>query len=107
MSQDRRLPAGDEFDRRLRQARDKSRQGEAGDTGAMPPGGLGQAIRMAAEMVAALVLGAIVGSLLDSWLGTQPWLLIVFLFIGIASGTLNAYRAARRLGAGPGPGPAD
>ena len=59
---------------------------------------------MAAEMVAALILGAVVGFWLDSWLGTRPWLLIVFLFLGIASGTLNAYRAARRLGAGRGGG---
>ncbi len=61
--------------------------------------------RVAAEMVAALLLGAVVGFWLDSWLGTRPWLLIVFLFLGVASGTLNAYRAARRLGAHPYLGP--
>ena len=57
---------------------------------------------MAVEMVAALILGAVVGRWLDSWLGTRPWLLIVFLFLGVCAGMLGAYRAARRMGAGSG-----
>ena len=107
MSQDRRQPALDELESRLGRAQGNSRRGRARGPDGAPQSGLGQAIRVAAEMVAALVLGAIVGWWLDSWLGTGPVLLIVFLFLGIATGTLNAYRAARRLGAGPGPGGGD
>ncbi len=102
MGQDRRQPALDELGSRLRQAGRGSRwEPDDGADGA-PQRGLSQAIRVAAEMVAALLLGGIAGWWLDSWLGTRPWLLIVFLFLGIASGTLNAFRAARRLGAGRG-----
>ena len=104
MGRDRRQPALDELENRLRQAGRKSRREPVEGPDGAPLSGLGQAIRMAAEMVAALILGAVVGFWLDSWLGTRPWLLIVFLFLGIASGTLNAYRAARRLGAGRGGG---
>ena len=104
MGQDRQQPALDKLENRLRVAGRESRREPAGGPDGAPPSGLGQAIRVAAEMVAALILGAVAGFWLDSWLGTRPWLLIVFLFLGIASGTLNAYRAARRLGAGPGRG---
>ena len=102
MDQDRRQPALDELGNRLRQAgRGSRREPDDGPDGA-PQSGLSQEIRVAAEMVAALLLGGVAGWWLDSWLGTRPWLLIAFLFLGIASGTLNAFRAARRLGAGRG-----
>ena len=104
MGHDQRQPGFEDLESRLRQAGRKSRKGpEDGPDGA-PQSGLGQAIRVAAEMVAALLLGGIAGWWLDSWLGTRPWLLIAFLLLGIVSGTLTAYRAARRLGAGPGLG---
>ena len=102
VAQERRPPTLDELDSRLRQARDASRRGRARGSEKGPKSGLSQAIRMAVEMVAALILGAVVGRWLDSWLGTRPWLLIVFLFLGVAAGMLNAYRAARRMGAGSG-----
>ena len=104
MGQDRRQPALDELESRLRQAGRKSRREPDDGPDGAPQSGLGQAIRVAAEMVAALLLGGIAGWWLDSWLGTRPWLLIAFLFLGMASGTINAYRAARRLGAGSGLG---
>jgi ATP synthase protein I len=37
------------------------------------------------------------GWFLDGWLETRPWLLLLFLLLGAAAGTLNAYRAAMRL----------
>jgi ATP synthase protein I len=37
------------------------------------------------EMVASVVLGLVVGIALDTWLGTEPWLLIVGLGLGIAA----------------------
>ena len=36
--------------------------------------------------------------LLDRWLGTTPFLLIVFFFLGAAAGMLNVYRTATRQG---------
>ena len=58
------------------------------------------ALRVGVEMVAAAAVGGGLGWLLDHWLGTRPWLLLVFLVLGFAAGMLNAYRAAMRI-AGP------
>ena len=36
--------------------------------------------------------GGIVGWLLDRWLGTKPWLMLVMLFLGFAVGVWNVIR---------------
>jgi len=41
-----------------------------------------------------VLVGAGLGWLLDRWLGTTPWGLIVFLLLGFAAGVLNVMRAA-------------
>jgi len=46
------------------------------------------------SFVFAIVLGAACGWFLDRWLGTSPWLFLVFFFIGLAAGVLNVYRTA-------------
>lgn len=51
------------------------------------------ALRAGTDMVAALLVGGFLGYLLDGWLDTRPWLMIVFLFLGFAAGFLNIYRA--------------
>ena len=56
------------------------------------------AFRMATELVAALLVGGGIGWFLDRWLDTRPWLLLVFLTLGMAAGTLNAFREAKRMG---------
>ena len=45
------------------------------------------------ELVAALVVGVAIGWGIDRWLGTRPWGLLVFFFLGAAAGILNVYRA--------------
>ena len=50
------------------------------------------------ELVAALAVGVGVGLLLDRWLETGPWMLIVFFFLGSAAGFLNVYRAVSGYG---------
>jgi ATP synthase protein I len=50
-------------------------------------------MRVATELVAGLVVGVVIGLLLDRWLGTKPWLLVVFFLLGAAAGLLNVYRA--------------
>jgi len=51
-------------------------------------------IRLSSELVGGVILGAGLGWLLDRWLGTSPWGLIVFLLLGFAAGVLNVMRAA-------------
>lgn len=55
-------------------------------------GGLGLALRVGVELVSALIVGVGIGFLLDRWLGTKPWLLIVFFVLGSAAGVLNVFR---------------
>ena len=79
---------------------DQAAQATGGAAPGMP---LGQAMRLAVEMVSALLVGGGLGWFLDGWFETRPWLLVVFLLLGAAAGTLNAYRAAMRLTPGFGP----
>ncbi|NQV43830.1 MAG: AtpZ/AtpI family protein [Rhodospirillales bacterium] len=64
-----------------------------------PPGNaLGLAFRVSVELVSALAVGLGIGWLLDEWLDTRPWLMLVFLLIGGAAGILNVYRMAKGMG---------
>ncbi len=64
-----------------------------------PPGtSLGLALRVGVELVSALAVGFGIGWLLDYWLGTRPWLMLVFCLLGGAAGILNVYRVARGFG---------
>ena len=94
----------DGFDDRLRQAR--TRQGldpsPAKGEGGLPVGPWGIGFRAGVEVVSALVVGAAMGFGLDRWLGTFPWLFLVFFVVGGAAGVLNIYRLfSPRPGAGP------
>lgn len=42
----------------------------------------------------AIVIGGGAGWLLDRWLGTAPWLFLIFLAFGIVAGLRNVIRAA-------------
>ncbi|MBM3295992.1 MAG: AtpZ/AtpI family protein [Candidatus Aminicenantes bacterium] len=44
-----------------------------------------------------IAVGLFLGYLLDKWLGTGPWLLFIFLLLGIASGFLSLLRGLKRL----------
>ncbi len=58
------------------------------------PSPLGRAFRMSTEFVAGVIAGGGLGWLLDRWLGTSPWGLIVFLMLGFAAGVYNMMRAS-------------
>lgn len=83
----------DGFEERLRQARareglDKPRE----QRGAPPQSPWGFGLRAGVEVVSALVVGVGLGFWLDRWLGTWPWLFLVFFVLGSAAGVLNVYR---------------
>lgn len=59
--------------------------------------GYGQAFRMGTELLSALFVGVAIGWLLDTWLETKPWLMILFIFLGGAAGILNVYRTAMQM----------
>ncbi|HHT9119334.1 MAG TPA: AtpZ/AtpI family protein [Candidatus Hypogeohydataceae bacterium YC41] len=55
------------------------------------------AIGLGFFMVGSIVGGYLVGSYLDSRFGTTPWLMLVLVFMGIASGFLEFYRVVKRI----------
>jgi len=56
--------------------------------------GMSRGLRLGSEFIAAILVGAGIGYLLDLWLGTSPWIMLVMLLAGFAAGVLNVTRAA-------------
>ncbi|MGQ5702026.1 AtpZ/AtpI family protein [Sandaracinobacteroides sp. A072] len=54
---------------------------------------LAQGTRHAFEIAATTIVGAGIGFFLDRWLGTGPWLLLLFLLLGIGAGFWNLLKA--------------
>lgn len=72
---------------------------------------MGLGFRIGLELVVAVFVGVAIGWAIDRWLGTRPWGLLVFLFLGIGAGMTNVYRVVKGLGMtvgykGDGPGAA-
>ncbi len=59
--------------------------------------GMAYGLRMAAELVAAVVVGGAIGYGLDRWLGSTPWLFLLFFVLGFAAGVLNVVRAYEKM----------
>lgn len=80
------------FDARLRQAQKANEE----KTKPAPPRStaLGLAFRMTTDMVVSVAVGTGIGLGLDYWLGTKPWFMIVFFFLGAAAGVMNVIRVA-------------
>ncbi len=53
-----------------------------------------------ATLVAATAIGLAIGYGLDRWLGTSPWLTMVFTLLGIVAGFLNLFRDVGLMGGG-------
>ena len=69
----------------------------------MPPStdpfyaGLGQAVRIGAELLGSLIVGGGLGWLADTYLfASGPWGMVAGLVLGAIAGVRNAYRAAQR-----------
>jgi ATP synthase protein I len=56
----------------------------------------GNAFRFAAELVVGVGVGGFIGWALDRWLGTAPWLLVLFVILGFAAGMMNVIRGAQK-----------
>ena len=53
--------------------------------------------RMVIELVAGLAIGFGIGYGLDALLGTRPWLMVLFIFLGLAAGVNVMLRTAREV----------
>ncbi len=52
---------------------------------------------LALMLPSSIAVGLFFGYLLDKWLGTGPWLLIIFLLLGVAAGFISLLRGLNRL----------
>jgi ATP synthase protein I len=43
-----------------------------------------------------IIVGLFMGYLLDRWLGTHPWFLLIFTVLGVVSGLLSLFRALKK-----------
>ena len=49
------------------------------------------------KALAGIIVGVLIGLALDSWLGTRPWLMLLFFVLGAAAGITSVMRTARRI----------
>jgi ATP synthase protein I len=84
----------EDLEARLSEARRRSGGKPRSPSGAAGLQGkpLALALRLSVELVSALIVGVGIGILLDRWLGTKPWMLILFFVLGSAAGLLNVFR---------------
>ena len=64
---------------------------------------MARGLKISAELIGGVVVGGGIGWLLDKWLGTFPWLFILFFLLGSAAGVLTIIRQAQREPMPPGP----
>ena len=80
----------------------KERIDTAETTNSPPPkqkkqSGAGFGFKISTEIIAALVVGVGIGLIVDKYLGTKPFGLIIFFNFGAIAGFLNVYRVMRRI----------
>lgn len=56
--------------------------------------GYAVAMKLSSEFIAAVIVGALLGYLVDRFVGTAPWGMIVLLLLGFCAGVLNVMRSA-------------
>ncbi|HVM83655.1 MAG TPA: AtpZ/AtpI family protein [Candidatus Binatia bacterium] len=88
------------LDAQLKAARERSPSPEQRSEGGGDRSGMGTGLRLSAELIAGLLVGLGIGWALDRWLGTAPWLLLVFMLLGIAAGIMNVIRSGNRTDGG-------
>ncbi len=76
--------------------REKARK-EAASSARVSGRGMAYGMRMATELVAAVIVGGLIGYGLDYFLGTKPWLFLLFFILGFAAGIVNLMRAYKRM----------
>ena len=59
--------------------------------------GAGFGFKISTEIIASLVVGVGIGLIVDKYLGTKPFGLIIFFIFGALAGFLNVYRVMRRI----------
>jgi len=87
---------------RARQAQEGKRRPRDAGADQSSRAAMGLGFRIGIELVVAVAVGVGLGWAFDRWLGTRPWGLLAFLFLGIGAGMSNVYRVVKGLGMGVG-----
>ncbi|WP_375616399.1 AtpZ/AtpI family protein [Bartonella sp. AP58NXGY] len=69
----------------------KKRQGK--DKREKSQGKMADAIRLSSEFLASIIVGVVLGMGFDKLVGSWPWGLVFFLFLGFAAGVLSILRS--------------
>lgn len=96
MSDPDRPPPKSDFAQRLKAARDRRSRTTKRER-KRPISDFGPAIRIGVDLVSGIAVGVFIGWLLDRWLETTPWLMLVFFVLGSAAGLTNVMRTARKI----------
>ena len=83
---------------KARRARESGRRVSDAGADQSSKAAMGLGFRIGLELVVAVCVGVALGWACDRWLGTRPWGLLVFLFLGIGAGMTNIYRVVKGLG---------
>lgn len=92
---ERRLEGLDERLGKLRS--EEAAKAEAEEDARIHSRGMAYGLRMASELVGAILVGGLIGFGLDNFLGTAPWLFLLFFVVGIVAGMRNVVRGFSRL----------
>ncbi len=74
-------------------------EGEAAPEGSGSGGGLRNIWAMsslALNLPASIAVGLFFGYMLDKWLGTKPWMIIIWTLLGVASGLVTLIRGLKK-----------
>ena len=82
---------------RLEAARKRHTGGQRKPRRPVDSSGVAAGFRVAIDLISGLALGVGIGLVLDWWLGTSPWLLILFFFVGSGAALMNVIRTAKSL----------
>lgn len=76
---------------RLDAARNKNDEGHIpdGTKGERAMDGMALGMRILTEMIGAILVAGFIGYMLDKWLGSAPWLLLVFCLLGFITAIFN------------------
>ena len=61
------------------------------------PSSIGTAFKLSTELVAAVAVGTIIGFIFDKTFGTNPWLILIFFFVGVIAGITNVIKSAKNM----------
>ena len=61
------------------------------------PSPIGNAFKLSTELVSAVVVGTIIGFILDKTFGTEPWLILIFFFVGVTAGIVNVIKTEKKM----------